>query len=376
MSFLTDFRTGGAAPAPAPPPARPVPVQDPGAFAPDPYLRGEALDPVPPPTGSYPPHPLSPATEVVSTWPPAPPAPPVYPPGVGYPGTPGYAVAPYPPHAGYGGPTSWAPAPMTGSGYTKTVRGMRDIRRTCILIAAAVALIGGVVTKGRAYVFPSGHSFVSQSGAVILQKSLAAARQTGTTHLVASQTLDGQVTTMTFDMTPQGSTGQLVLGTETVGLVTVDGTVYINGDAAYLSRDMGLPTPTAEKYGNQWLSVPASDDADLSQVAEFTQTTILIDEVLSLTGTIQKIPPTQVATVAMTGKLADNALNQGSVGDTATIDISTTAPHYPVSLSSSDPQNGAQTLTFSNWGEHVTVTPPTQSVPLASIVGRGDSTSS
>lgn len=231
------------------------------------------------------------------------------------------------------------------------------------VIVVALALVGGVAAV---FLRSSGPSLSGVAPDRVLGDTLVAARKAQTVHGEATEVQDGEVLHITFDISATGGSETMTASSESVKLIAVGRSLYIDGDQGALRDLMGLPDSLASQYAGQWISVPA-DSGDLQQAAQELRTPIVVGDLLSLSGPISATTPAARHEVSIQGSIPNNVFNQGSgAGDRATLSVSSRSPFLPVSLSYSDPQNGSMVLNLSNWGERVTLAAPANSTPLPS----------
>jgi hypothetical protein len=229
-------------------------------------------------------------------------------------------------------------------------------------VAATVALIAGT---GAVVMSKSPATLNGLTADQVMQKMVDAAHQAGTAHVEVTGGQGGMSVNGYMDISTRGGTMSLsVTGASgKLQAVAIGDSLYINGSADLLGL-MGLPDRIASHYSDQWVVVPTTDP-DVRQMAEQLQTNVVVDDLLHLSGPLNRLAGTQGSKVGMTGSVPDNKYNEGSgAGDAATLEVSNTAPFVPLSMSYSDADNGSTVLTFSRWGEKVQLSPPPSPVPL------------
>lgn len=243
-----------------------------------------------------------------------------------------------------------------------------------VAVAVLVLMAGTVALVGRS----SKPSLTSMVPAKILSLTLKAARTSGSVHVAGKSSQDGSTDISSIDMSAAGGTESDSSHGHTASLAAVDGTLYFQADAGYLTQDLGVPVAYASQLADEWLAIPADADLDLQQADDQLHTPVLIDNLLSLSDPIAKASAPAPGEVAITGKVPSNVYtNDAGAGDLATVIVSTKAPYLPISISYSDQDNGSTTLTFTNWGEYVSLTAPANAVPLpAGALGKASGQSS
>lgn len=332
-----------------------------------------------PPEAAWPPEAPSPRETPPPEWQWAPPVAPWGPPTQA---APAQAWPPSPPWTPTGGwpPPSWSPpfpAPLSPPGHQVQYPPASSPRRGRVWLAAiaaaviviAAGIVGVVVTSSRA-------SLASLTPAQVMQKSLSAATSAGSGHAEGTfRDPDGQLTTAGVDFSNAGGIETATLDGQTMTVLYFDGSLYMQANASLLSQTLNLSPTLATEYGGQWISLPI-DNENLRQMAGELQTSVVVNDLLALGGSLTKSTDPPAGGVALEGILADNVYNEGSgAGDATTLVVSDKAPFYPVSLSYSDSLNGSTDIRFSQWGERLNLVAPKDAVP-ASALGLGVNSSS
>lgn len=343
LGFLSDFRRGQA-PEPEPVPAARAawtrPATTPDEVEPEEYYAepGEAVEPE-----TY----LPPVYEV-PTWPPHPPSAPT-------------------------GSGPW-PAPAThllSQPYTapSPPRGRRR-GPSRVVVSAAIAAVLVLASGFGVYRLRSGSgTFATLSAEQILQKALSAATQAATAHMLQLSSAQGNPEQDSIEISPEGGTVDSVVSGRRANIVSVAGTMYIKADS-WILGNFGFPSSVSNRYAGRWLSVPTTIEG-IRQASEELQTPIVISKLLTLAGPLTKVASSDSSQVTLRGAVPSNDLTTGNgAGDVATLVVSAKSPHYPLSLSFSDPQNGPTKVTFSGWGLPVDLTPPSSATPIRDLAGK------
>lgn len=230
------------------------------------------------------------------------------------------------------------------------------------IVGAAALTIAGLVGYQR--LNSHGPSLAGLAPAAILQKTVTAALNKGTVHLSSSISQGTDTLNGSTDMSQSGGVGTFSDKYGTSQILSSGGTLFVRADAKELESVFDFEHGLASQYAQRWMSLP-TNNAALSQAAESLQTPILVNELLNLGGSITEATSPAPGEIALVGAVPNNEFNQGSgAGDSATLVISAKSPFLPISISFSDSQDGATVLTFSHWGEHVDVVPPTGATPF------------
>jgi hypothetical protein len=230
-------------------------------------------------------------------------------------------------------------------------------------VFVAVLLVAGVVLFA---VTRSGSSgFASKPGAQILADSVASARRAGSAHLEATFLDSGKPVQASADVSPDGGTMTETFGSESGNLMIIGKSVFLRASYGFLVGVAGVSSDAASRLEEKWLEVPDGGMAS----AQFTGPRV-IEDLIDLGEPIQKLSDTDSSVVSLSGVIPNVPDNQGSGGgDTATLEISQAAPHYPVSIAFSDPRSGSVEFRFSRWGEQVSLIAPTGAIRLPSASG-------
>jgi hypothetical protein len=221
-------------------------------------------------------------------------------------------------------------------------------RRTFVIAALVVVspVLGGCGGAG-------GES--SKSATQIVADASAAASGAGTVHVTGTTSAQGQKVPVDVRLTKAGAVGTGSFAGTTVQIIRVGDSLYVRGAQQVLGGFLGAAA--AKKIDGHWVEIPAS----MPQLAQFLGMTAfsdLVEKTLKPTGT-----PTKAGTRTVDGKKAIAVKGFGTDGS-STLVVAASGTPYPLQLVSAD-----GTLSFRDWGTTVTVTKPTDVVPLASLTG-------
>jgi hypothetical protein len=144
---------------------------------------------------------------------------------------------------------------------------------------------------------------------------------------------------------------------------------YVKGNSTGLQSILGLSAAQARKYAGQWLSFPTSDSNLAQLVGGLLKSQVATE--ISFSG-----PFTKVSDATVSGQHAIGV--KGSVGTSngtsvpEILYVPSTGKPLPIE-EVTNPGSKARTtdihgtVSFSNWGEHVTVPAPAHSVPLSKL---------
>jgi len=144
---------------------------------------------------------------------------------------------------------------------------------------------------------------------------------------------------------------------------------YLQGDANYLQNSLGLTASGASTYAGRWIAFRSSDNGYEQVAGGDTLSTALT---ATPTGSLTMTKATMVdgkSVVGISGGLPADA-TQGGITGSEVLYVSDTLPYLPVRLVAhvhQGTQSGTSLVTFSYWGEGVSVTAPSNSSPVSSI---------
>lgn len=154
---------------------------------------------------------------------------------------------------------------------------------------------------------------------------------------------------------PAGATGTATFGGAHVQIVATGSNLYVRGAQQVLGGFLGAGV--AQKIDNHWVQLSTSMP-QLAVFAGLTSMQALVKQFLSPTAT-----PKKGSTGTVGRQEVINVAGYGADG-TGSLRVATHGTPYPVQLTST-----AGALTFSDWGAPVTVTVPSDVIPLASLTG-------
>jgi hypothetical protein len=247
----------------------------------------------------------------------------------------------------------------------------RGRRKLIAAVITVVVLLGAGGAAAMALTSPSSPSLGGKSPAQVLQTTLAAADKAGAFQATQSQSDNGQSSTSTIYVGPNGATVSSVDTGVNVDLklVLVDGKVYAKASALFWSAL--LNSNVNSKLLGHWIEVPPSN-ADLSKLVGGLNLTALVSSLVALRSPLSETSSGSgsAGSVNVQGTLPDTPINAGDgSGDVATVRVSTTAPFYPLGISFDDKKNGPATVSFSNWGTTQALPSTAGAVPMSLLKG-------
>ncbi len=206
----------------------------------------------------------------------------------------------------------------------------------------------------------------------LIRSATAAAGHAGSMHFLEVTTVAQSVATLSGDLSGADEQETLVQKTGILQVRLVSGVVYVNagGLASVLESLFGLNTFDAESLDRRWVSVSSGDApyaklvkslSIAAQLAEFTP----VEPGLANHGTVEVQGHTAYAVTGTPIKTTS-----GGAPGSATLYVGVDPPHLPLGGSvalTRGSRHETRLVSFSRWGEPVTITAPTGSVPLSSI---------
>jgi hypothetical protein len=154
----------------------------------------------------------------------------------------------------------------------------------------------------------------------------------------------------------KGGSGTITVRGLTIQIVREGGKLYFKGNQAFLKKYSGA---AAQLLAGKWFVVP-STTSGFSSFVPLTNITGLIGQILGAApSTLDKGD-----TTAIDGQPALAIVDSTSGG---TLFVATTGPVYPLELK---PKSGSQHVSFSDWDQPVTITPPSNPVDLSKLIGK------
>ena len=306
------------------------------------------------------------------------------PPGYASPGVPPAPLDPpdHDPAAGTGPDPAplapWAEGADLGDDFGRSlVPGRR--RRTLVTVVAVALVVALLVGGGVAFLITSGPGpipLVSPAARSLLHSSLRAAERKGSFHYVSRFTSQGATQTTVGDAGRSSGRQVITIGPHTFTVLVVGSACYFRGDARELVDQLGLPTATATAQDGQWIFLSPGDAPYQSVYAAVTAHSALADNIAFVPH--RPLDPTTLSGRRVLG-IAGPMTNVSVNGQTQKAKGSATfyvaaSDHVPVRYSEQgklDNQQSAFTMTFSKWGEPVTVTAPQGAVSFASLGSTG-----
>jgi len=237
---------------------------------------------------------------------------------------------------------------------------MSYLRRTSpVALLLAVLAIALVLVGCGGSSSSSGNGIESKSATEILEATKTAASEAKSVHISGSIVSEGKPITLDMELLA-GKGGKGKIGQEgfTIDLIQTEGSVYINGSAAFYKHVGGAAA--AQLLQGRWLKAPANS-GELASLASLTNLSKLIDSALASHGTLSK-----GSTTTINGQKAI-ALNDTTKG--GTLYVATTGKAYPLQISKSGKESGKVTL--DRWDQPVTLTAPSNAIDISKLQNGG-----
>lgn len=194
---------------------------------------------------------------------------------------------------------------------------------------------------------------------------------------------NAEVTKIMFDLNATEGKEIITRGKDKGTLLAFPGTAYVNGNTAFLENYIGIPKKAAGSHGGQWISITSSFTNYSSLVVGSTLDDINLIGPAAKSATLRSTTLEGKRVVAISGPTAGTDVGDafGEKGS-QTVYVLASQPytasgfHLRSQYSQESPNGyGFQVVdltldaTLTHWGEQVDLTPPTNAVPIATIVG-------
>jgi hypothetical protein len=210
----------------------------------------------------------------------------------------------------------------------------------------------------------------------VFAASKTAAASESSLHYVATTKTSTNSVTITGDVSKTEGEQTIVANVNgQIGHVTVmlvGGSAYFEGDEPGLATFMGLPQNIAVKYAYQWISLTSSDTAFSAVAAGLTTSTALLQAPISKPLTLRGMSEKSGRRVLAIGGF-DSGIPAGAtkkVTIPVRLYVEARGRSLPVFYTASetvDKQKESTFVSFSGWGEPISVTAPSGAVPLGSL---------
>jgi hypothetical protein len=216
----------------------------------------------------------------------------------------------------------------------------------------------------------------SRTPSRVLAASKTAAASESSLHYVSTTKTPADSVTITGDVSKTEGEQTVVANVNgQVGHVTVmlvGGSAYFEGDEPGLATFMGLPQSIAVKYANQWVSLSPSDTGFSAVASGLTTSSALlqipISKPLSLRGMSEKSGRRVLAIAGFASGAPEGSTKKSTIP--VRLYIEAKGRSLPVLYTANrtvDKQKESASVSFSGWGEPISVTTPLGAVPIGSL---------
>lgn len=256
---------------------------------------------------------------------------------------------------------------------------VRSARKTFVLAAAAAlaSLTLAACSSDPPLSFPElmpGGGLSGYTPSQVLSIATSAAERQGSVRIVSVEISGGQRFDSVYDVDRSKGKQTISGASGTATILVLPGVGYQRGDATFLQSSEGFPPAAAAALAGRWISFRPGQPGYRQVVAGDTLGSALTDA--TPTGQLSLLAPTTIngqQVVGVSGSVSADQVASGATG-TAVLYVSETSPHLPVESVEHLVQNNqpaTSTMTFSRWGQTVTVVAPSQSTPITSLTSPG-----
>ena len=196
---------------------------------------------------------------------------------------------------------------------------------------------------------PEDNGVSALSAEQILTKAKTALGAANAVHIKGTGVDDDGTVKIDMRYGPDGAVGSFIVSGQRLDLRRVGEVVYIKGDASFWTTFANASV--AKLLGGKYVKTSLTDD-DLGDLAAATDLSASVDDFLEPDGTISKGGPTTIAGQPAIGLVSKDKTD-------GTLYVATTGRPYPLSV-----EGGGNSVTFTGYGEALTVTAP----PAAEVV--------
>jgi hypothetical protein len=179
----------------------------------------------------------------------------------------------------------------------------------------------------------------------IVAEVLEAAEAAESVQVTGEMEVDGEGLAFDMGFTAGGATGTLTFEGADIELLSVDGDVYMRGDADAWTTMTGNPSAGA-LLANRYALLPA-DDASFEDFAAFTDLAGFVDELMTTEGSVSKGDEAEIGGQKVIGLISDD--------EGGTLYVATTGDPLPIQLAAPEGETGS--LDF-DWDATVEVAAP------------------
>jgi hypothetical protein len=234
------------------------------------------------------------------------------------------------------------------------------MRARLLVLAGAAVLLAGCGsgsnnTSGNSNSPSNGEALLS--GTQVLADAQVAAKTASSVHVSGSGFSGSQPIQVDLTLGSDGANGSLTLGGLEVEIIRAEGNTYIRGSDAFYKHYAGAAA--AQLLHDRWLKVPASS-GQLKQLGTFTSTDGFFKTLSSGHG--------KLVNLGLKTYKGQQVVAVHDAKKNATLYVAATGKPYPVAIVKAQGKNTG-TLTFSQWNEPFSVSPPKNAMDLSQLGG-------
>jgi len=210
----------------------------------------------------------------------------------------------------------------------------------------------------------------SMSASGLLSAALAAVKSGGSVHVdITSVTTGGSVD---FSDDATGSGGRQVItfnGTGHATILLIDGVDYVLADAQALQGFFQATLEQTEEAAGRWVSLRPGDKLGTNTYDDVTAGITLssVASELQLGTALSKTPPTTVAGLPVIGVQAPLSASDDLPGARMVLYVTDNAALRPVRYELVGGGSTQNEISFSRWGEKLSLTAPAHAIPASSL---------
>jgi hypothetical protein len=217
---------------------------------------------------------------------------------------------------------------------------------------------------------PPAASAPPMSAPRLLSAALAALRAGGSVHVDITSIAHGG--SVAFSDDAAGRSGRQVItidGTGHATILLIGGVDYVRADVQALQGFFELPLPAAEHAAGQWISLRPGEKLGTSTYDDVTAGITLssVATELQVGKPLSETAPATVAGQPVIGVQAPLPASDGPRGAKVVLYMTDNAALRPVRYELADGGSTQNTISFSRWGEKLSLTAPAGAVPASSL---------
>lgn len=211
---------------------------------------------------------------------------------------------------------------------------------------------------------PAGVAPKAPSLASVLTSATTNATRAGSVRVSVKFVSNGQSGELVVDTAADAGQEILKFGKQVVGIILVDGVVYIKGNQRGLISYFGLPASSGTALSGRWISFASADDGYQTFLADVVLPSVL--KSVTPTGTL-----TRETSTSLSGRPVVAIVGKGPSGETrGVLFLGTKGTELPVEAvisNGSGKKARGEIVKFSRWGEKVDPAVPTGAVSVATL---------